>query len=142
MLKWSPDLSVGVPEIDDQHKLLADRANLLFEKLPGSSPELVLDAFSFFESFIATHFETEASYMDSPAGAAYKNAPSHKAIHERFLNEFREYRQEMEQGATDQYFVFELTRWITDWYTEHINTVDKELGEALRAFETSKKRQR
>ena len=66
MLKWSKDLSVGIREIDEQHRQLAIRASLLLERLPGSSAEMIRDTFDFFETFITDHFHTEERSMERP----------------------------------------------------------------------------
>jgi hemerythrin-like metal-binding protein len=132
MLQWNKDLSVGVRKIDEHHRQLAARASLLLERLPGSSAELIRDTFDFFETFITDHFLTEERHMES-TGNSYSRKDSHKIAHRSFLNTFHAFRAELNKGATDHYFVFEFSRWITDWYQEHIKEHDKELGKFLRA---------
>ncbi|KAF0182553.1 MAG: hemerythrin-like metal-binding protein [Nitrospirae bacterium] len=133
MLKWSDDLSVGVPEIDRQHQQVARRANLLLEKLPGGSPGLVCDAFDFFETFISDHFRTEEQYMISTPAHAYRGAEAHTLAHHSFLSAYRAFRAEINKGATDELFVRQFSLWIMEWYQEHIQTHDKELGVFLKA---------
>lgn len=42
-MEWTPDLSVGVEAIDDQHKELIRRMNVFFESMEGDNQQRVLD---------------------------------------------------------------------------------------------------
>ncbi|HSW62860.1 MAG TPA: hemerythrin domain-containing protein [Dissulfurispiraceae bacterium] len=134
MLKWSEKLSVGVPEIDNQHRQIAFLANLLLEKLPGGSDVLVCDTFDFFETFISDHFRTEERYMISTPAHVYRGTEAHKLAHQSFLSAYRAFRADLDKGAADACFVREFSRWISEWYQEHIQNHDKELGVFLRSL--------
>src|ERR1700681_646655 len=59
-VEWQDYLSVGVEEIDHQHKLLFDKYNAFFTAYyERRGDEEVIRLFSFLEDYVATHFSDE-----------------------------------------------------------------------------------
>jgi len=65
-IKWTPNLSVGVDFIDEQHKIWFEKADQLFSAgQRGEAKEYILQMFDFLEEYTNTHFRDEEEYMAS-----------------------------------------------------------------------------
>jgi hemerythrin len=137
MIAWHDDLSVGVPEIDEQHRELISRVNRLFAALDQKvAAEEIADLFAFLESYVVVHFGTEERFMNEHAGDGYAGELHHKSEHQAFVRDYREFRKDLAAGA-DPVFIQEFKRWIANWYLLHIEKVDKGLGTFLQGRRAS-----
>lgn len=135
MIEWNPALAVHIPVIDEQHRLLAERANLLLHALSTSSPELITNTFGYFEAFIQDHFRTEEELLVKSGKIDSPYAQKHMAAHETFLCEFRTFRESLSSPDMNPAQVDAFSRWILAWYQAHIEHDDIGLGEFLRSPE-------
>ena len=134
-MQWTPNLSVGVEEIDNQHKELFNRINNLVDAIKDHTCKYKIgDVIQFLEDYIHTHFDTEEGYM---VRFSYPEYPAHKAQHEIFKRNFAELRGELEaieggrmKGSYD--LSVHTNQVVVDWILEHISTVDKRLGSFLK----------
>ncbi len=129
---WTPDLSVGVKSIDEQHKALFETVRRLFEAWDRNEPRATLtplinelgDAFQ-------THLATEETLMKEILDE-YENFAEHLEAHTEFktksIDFLLKYHQEQEV------FSRELLDSIFNWWLSHIHERDKELGERLVAL--------
>lgn len=63
-ISWSPDFSVGILEIDRQHKELINLINKSIESINSvRNVEIVAEILSEMVSYANYHFETEEQYM-------------------------------------------------------------------------------
>lgn len=132
MLEWTPELSVGVMEIDEQHRELFVRINRLMEALDDRTAAAeVRTLFSFLDSYIIEHFGTEARYMDEYARYGYPDAEHHKAEHAAFIRDFAEFRADIESAEPDHQFITEFRAWMKNWWLLHIRKVDTGFGAFL-----------
>ncbi|MEJ2697293.1 MAG: bacteriohemerythrin [Candidatus Sulfobium sp.] len=135
-MKWTEDLSVGIEEIDEQHKELISRINDLVDSVRQKACKYKIgDVIKFLEEYIVVHFGEEEELMRKHDYPEYK---SHKARHEYFMREFAELRKELEKleggkkrGSYD--LSVETNRIVVDWILDHIAKVDKRLGAHLKA---------
>jgi len=59
-IAWTPDLSVGVEHIDDQHKIWFEKANGLFEAgKEHRTKEYINTMFDFLDDYTKQHFKDE-----------------------------------------------------------------------------------
>ncbi len=129
MLVWTKELSVGVVEIDLQHRELFQRINRLLSALNDRTAEAEVRAlFKFLESYVVQHFGTEARYMDKYAMHGYKDAARHKSEHLAFIRDFGEFRTDLEIMESPQQLIAEFNLWIRNWCFLHIQKVDTGLG--------------
>ena len=133
MLVWTKDLSVGIVEIDDQHKELFDHVNRLLKAInEENAAEETGRIFAFLDSYILTHFSNEQRYMDEYSMHGYEDESRHKSEHASFIISLREFRADLEAGSPSQQFVAEFAKWITNWWLTHIQHIDKGFGAFLR----------
>jgi hemerythrin-like metal-binding protein len=134
-MKWTEDLSVGIEEIDEQHKELIIRINDLVDSVRQHSCKYKIgDVIKFLEDYIIVHFGEEEGLMQKYGYPQYK---AHKAQHEYFMGEFAELRKDLEKleggrkrGSYD--LSVETNRIVVDWILDHIAKVDKILGAHLK----------
>jgi hemerythrin len=132
-LQWTPDLSVGVDEIDDQHKELFQRLNnLRIAMSQGKGRTEIGKTVKFLEDYVVAHFATEEKRMERYEYPAFS---AHKAEHEAFIKDFSNFKKKLEnidtQGGITSFLVIEMQRRLYDWLINHIGRIDKALGNYL-----------
>lgn len=129
-LQWTDDLSVGVVEIDNQHKELFLRVNNLLDAMKqGRGKEEISGLIKFLGDYTIMHFGLEEEYM---LRHEYPDYASHKLKHMHFTEEFSQARTAFEtEGATPD-LVVRISMLLTGWWIAHIRGVDKLLGIFLR----------
>lgn len=130
-VEWTSDLSVGVPQIDWQHKELFKRVNDLLEAMrAGQGKKEVGKVVEFLRDYVVSHFGSEEELMRQNS---YPSASGHKALHEKFVADFRLLEKSILSGDWNSSFVISLQRYLVDWLNNHIGKVDKDLGAFLRS---------
>jgi hemerythrin len=139
MMKWTPDLAVGVDVIDAQHRELFDAINAVLEATAaGREQREVVGLMEFLEEYIAHHFGLEEMYMRR---YVYPGYPYHKSEHTGFVNDFFDLREDLDRNGVTPALTGKVTRRVSDWLVDHIGKVDKALGAFLREVrETIRKR--
>ncbi|HDQ25584.1 MAG TPA: bacteriohemerythrin [bacterium] len=129
-IKWTPDMAVGIGEIDEQHRdfiaaLSGFTKALSVEKKRDAAAK---EAFDFLCGYAEKHFTAEEMYMTA---FSYPGGKDHKAIHDKFRGEITALREgyEAEGGAEH---AARLTEVFYGWLVNHIKTVDTKLGEFLK----------
>jgi hemerythrin len=125
-LEWTKDLSVGVAEIDNQHRELFARTNDLLDAMKrGKGREDVGGLLSFLEDYTVMHFGLEEKFM---LEYEYHDLQSHKRKHSQFIEKIREERKKLEaEGATVD-IAARISLLLTQWWIDHIRNVDRLLG--------------
>jgi hemerythrin len=127
LLKWKKEYSVGIDEIDNQHKHLMEMIkNLLKICMVDSNTKL--DAFSELAStaikcFIE-HFATEEKLM---LERDYPKYDEHKARHDKLLVDVKG----MMENITDEdqdVKLMNIVVFIREWFVETVHGSDKEMG--------------
>jgi len=125
--KWSPEYSVNIKTIDDQHQELVNILNRLFvavSKREGDKAIAgILDALV---TYTQTHFALEERLMQQ---AKYKDFDAHKAEHQKLLDQLDQLCKKhlLEEKA----IYFEMLRFLKIWLKEHIQGVDTKYSSAL-----------
>lgn len=126
-IEWSDALSVGVTEIDDQHKELIKMINELNKAIHGGwgkeARKKVIDKLV---EYTRVHFTTEESVMSI---AGYPDVEAHKKKHHDLILAVKEYIKKYEQNPDAS--SYDLLFFIKKWLTEHIIKSDKASGDYL-----------
>ncbi len=121
---WGDQFSVGVDEIDRQHRALMDMANELKFELDGKrSFKTARRILKGLIDYTTTHFSYEEQLMDQ---TDYGEVEQHKALHKRLVEDVLKYNERVEHG--DEEVMGELMSFIKGWLIEHIQKTDKKLG--------------
>jgi len=133
---WTPELSVGIQEIDRQHQELFDHINGLLSGLHIATPtEKVAEMFDFLENYVEEHFSAEERYMDDQLAGYYgdTDARRHRGEHAAFIRDYREYRADLKVTGVTEQMTAEFRNWMRNWWLMHVSGTDRKLGASLRA---------
>ena len=127
------ELNIGVEEIDQQHAELLERMDVLRDYMRrGQSRDAIRDTLKFLDAYMVEHFATEVKYMQR---YSYPAILLHKAEHETFLKDFAalkaRYTEAHTQGDITPFLGIDIVRKLSSWFTNHIATDDRKLGEHL-----------
>jgi hemerythrin-like metal-binding protein len=126
-LVWSKILSVGIDEIDEDHRKLIQIFNILNHAVAeGDSPEYLAATLEELINCTVWHFSHEERLM---LKHRYPETAQHKAEHRELIQTARELQQAVLQAG--ETLVDEQVEFLERWLTEHILTADGRLGSHL-----------
>lgn len=126
MLKWNDNLSIGVERIDNQHKELFVRINLLLESMKNQrGQDEILNTLNFLEDYVIKHFDEEEVIQKKTNYPGYE---VQHAQHEDFKNGLLNLRKTIETDGIKSSSIIIIQQKICDWWLNHINKLDMELG--------------
>ena len=119
LITWKKEFSVGVAEVDFEHRELIELINSLHAAArPGSGRDAVIESLGEIFAQIASHFALEEKMMRA---SLYPGFLEHKQDHETLLDELRDIMDEVEDdGAYDEaQLSIDLERWFSDHFRTH-----------------------
>jgi len=126
-LVWSNVLSVGVDEIDEDHRKLVKIFNVLNHSvMERESPEYLAAVLEELINCTVWHFSHEERLM---LKHGYEGLADHKAQHQELIKSAKQLQQEILQA--DKPLAEEHVVFLERWLTEHILTTDMRLGSYL-----------
>ena len=125
-IKWTPDLSVGVENIDSQHKVWFEKANNLFlAGKEGKAKEVIVETFDFLDEYTKMHFKDEEEYM---AKINYPDLDKQKQAHRKFVADLAKLKEDYQKSGGNIALIINANQMIVNWLTRHISTMDKQIG--------------
>lgn len=125
-IQWTEDLAVGIIEIDNQHKELFDRINVLFEACnQGKGRTEIGRTIAFLEEYVETHFSAEEQHM---ARTRYPDFGFHKQQHVVFRKNLSNIKRQLVEEGPGIHIVILTNHMVVDWLKNHIRTLDKSFG--------------
>ena len=122
VIEWDESYSVGVEELDEQHKQLFRLLNALFEAEETSArSQTVSGLLEQMKAYAAMHFETEERYMSE---RGYAGLAGHVRAHEQFRKKAEELCSDRLDGQ-EGIFV-EMLEFLYEWLVGHILSADKD----------------
>lgn len=130
MLKWSDELSIGVAEVDRQHRELIEHLNSLIEACnKGKGKEVVGDLMRFLDEYIVAHFRAEEELQRRYAYPSYEQ---HKDQHEEFLKSFQALKEQYGASGATLPLVISINRTVVGWLIDHVSKTDRAMGVYLK----------
>jgi hemerythrin len=118
---WSQDLSVGLDEIDAQHKLLVDIINRVYEALINrASREEASNVLDDLVQYTYVHFAVEESLFRI---TNYLDYDDHKALHDHLKKQVLRIKQRFDAGEIK--LDLTLMSFLRSWLEDHIKGEDK-----------------
>lgn len=121
IIRWTDKLSVGVSEIDEQHKRWISIYNKLYESMTSGKPrEKLKEVLKELTDYTHYHFGTEEMYFRR---YGYGKADEHEKAHLIFTGNIMGFQKDFENsrtGLSDQ-----LLEFLKDWLINHILYADK-----------------
>ena len=115
LMKWDKSLSVGVEELDEQHKKLIEMINEAYEAIQKHDAHLVADLLTKMRDYAQLHFATEEEYLRE---AHFPELQQHKFYHKKFTTDVDAFQEkQFEKTNLSQIFVY-LSRWLTQHIME------------------------
>ena len=97
-LTWSPQLSVGVVELDNDHKKLVELVNRMHDALSeGKARTAVGPLLDDLIRYTRSHFEHEERFF---ARTEYPQTTAHKAEHDKLTHAVLDLQKRFHAGAT------------------------------------------
>ena len=127
LVEWQENLSIGVLEIDIQHKLLFEKFGAFQQACQsGADDDTVHRLFWFLEAYAVTHFNDEEKLMQR---LAYPDYLRHRKQHLEFVAEVGRIKERLKIEGATQDLVSSLTGFISSWLIQHISHMDRAIGE-------------
>ena len=118
---WKDAYSVGVPEIDAQHRRLFSLADELNTAMNSGKGKDVLDAvLQNLITYTKTHFAAEERLMLS---CGYRELAVHKAQHDEMTKKVLELQKEFKAGKL--LITIEVMEFLSTWLRQHIGGSDR-----------------
>lgn len=128
-LEWTPDLSVGIEIIDQQHREWISRFNDLEEavrSLQGS--DRIARTLEFLIDYTGYHFDTEEKVMTT---SAYPGLEGHREKHEELKGTLSNLVEDFEEDGATHGLAEAIDTFLGNWLVNHIRSVDTKLGAYL-----------
>lgn len=123
-MQWTEAMSVGLPELDADHRELIRIINLL-DEAPESEGrnETLRQALVALQRYAEYHFAREEKVM---AVCGYPNIEEHKAEHRAFVRQLGTFNQQFTEDSAGaaQVVHTKLRRYLQDWLKHHILVED------------------
>lgn len=130
-IQWRESLAIGVEEIDNQHRELLQRFNLLLAACEsGKGIGELKGLLAFLDEYIVQHFSDEEGIQRK---RGYPEYESHKKEHDSFIRQIKAVKDEINSEGVAVHHVMETNNLLLKWLLNHISKVDTELGKFLRS---------
>lgn len=127
LVTWSDAYCLGMPEIDDQHKVLFDLMNQMWDSIiRRASWDDTLEILTELEMYTISHFGEEETFMRV---IAYPEFDRHKKYHEEFVARIASEKKAIQEGGE---LSLDLLRFLRDWLVNHILVADKDYAGTFR----------
>jgi hemerythrin len=126
LLTWQEDLSIGVLEIDIQHKLLFEKFNAFVAACEAQTEDdAIYRLFWFLEAYAVTHFTHEEKLMQQ---VAYPGFAEHRDQHMAFTSQVTVLKERLRSEGPNPTLISHMRMFISSWLIEHISRMDKAIG--------------
>ncbi len=131
-IDWTDILSIGVDQMDDEHKELFVRINkLLVALVEGSNNYDLSEIVGFINEYIDFHFRDEEKLLES---VNYPQLTEHKKLHAIYEAEFDQIEKRLKSGEFDVMMLIEIQEKVVNWLLDHIAKVDRKYGEYINSL--------
>lgn len=127
-LKWSSELSVGVKDIDDQHKHLINIANKLLEAVSDNAGRIAVDRIiTHLREYTVTHFNSEEQLMQD---YHYPKHGAHATAHNQLKMDVQRFQRALyeKQDVTHA----EVMTFLKSWLLDHLLNEDRDFARFIK----------
>lgn len=134
MIIWTKEFETGFATLDQQHRTLFEKINLLETLLHTTNPtreelEFVFKLVDYLEAYADFHFKAEENCMEG------HNCPVHgqnQEAHEEFRGFIREYKRLCEVRGFKVELLRDLHAAMCSWIQDHILRIDTRLKPCIK----------
>lgn len=118
---WDQAFSIGMDEIDDQHKVLFEIMNKLWLAIVRhQEKDEMAHILADLERYTLSHFTAEETFMKVSGFEGYE---AHRQEHQKFIERIAQAR---EAALIGQVMSLDLLHFLKDWLVHHIQQRDRE----------------
>lgn len=129
LMSWNNKYSVGVEELDSQHKTLMEILNELHAAtLKGKAKEAAVTVLPRLAVLAREHFAAEERLMES---IKFPGLDAHRARHSDLTAKVKEFAARHEKGDSTVYM--EALYFVRDWLHKHMQAEDQEYAAWLKS---------
>lgn len=126
-IEWKPEYSIGIEEIDNQHKRLIEIADkFISAKHTGRHEEILKETFVDLIEYTKIHFTAEENHMSQNN---YYGYAEHKRQHQVLIGQIKKilinFKSEQNRATED------LFTLLKNWLIKHMIDHDKQYGNFL-----------
>ena len=127
VFSWKEEYSVGIAEIDTQHKKLVAMVNDIYQAMgEGKGRKVLGDILQRLIAYTQEHFRTEEALMDK---YDFSEAASHKVTHAKMTQKVLELQKQFEESEVKH--SIEVAKFLQDWLNRHILETDMKYSSYL-----------
>jgi len=127
-LRWIPELDLGIPEIDKQHRRICDYVNQLDKIRRSPDQDKLAEVIGDVVDYTMSHFAFEEGLMED---AGYPFAAPHKRVHQLVTRKIGDLKARFDQGED---VAEELHGLLSRWLFNHIRNDDRGYLDAASTF--------
>ncbi|KLU65558.1 MULTISPECIES: hemerythrin family protein [Desulfosporosinus] len=128
MLEWKEEYSIGVEQIDEQHRHLFEIGNKIYDLLENylyvDKYDRIVSIIQELKDYTKYHFQAEEDYMIE---LKYPRYFSQKVEHDDFIQKIEGVDLESLDRDQDKH-IREILTFVFDWVLEHILKKDMLIG--------------
>lgn len=124
-LTWTSALSIGVPEIDEQHRELFRNVDALQDAVLARDRAGAARILRFLRGYVRVHFAAEESLM---RGLVYPAREAHEEEHRAFAARIDALDRALEVEGATAALVHRVEREVSAWLLDHVCSTDMALG--------------
>ncbi|MBI4889885.1 MAG: bacteriohemerythrin [Acidobacteria bacterium] len=129
-IEWRSEFSVGVQEIDTQHRRLLDIINQMHEAMKmGGKAGAVTEVINDLIGYTRYHFAYEEKLLE---GTGYPELEEHRRKHRAMVAQVEAFRSQAKTGSAA--VSLKLMGFLKDWLTRHILETDKRYSAHLTGY--------
>jgi hemerythrin len=127
-MEWEDRMSVGVREIDAEHRHLVDMLNQLFDAMQrGEGRDKLGEILDGLVEYTDAHFKHEEFLFDK---TEYPDSEMHKKEHNNLRKQVIEIQKKYKSGEYDTLTIETLT-FLKNWLVNHTTGSDRRFGPHL-----------
>lgn len=120
LISWTPEMSVGVAQLDDDHRIIVALINQLAAAHDLNDAEIIESVLDRLTLYVDEHFRREEEYMES---VGFPGLPAHRHLHHALTEKVEQIRLDFFLGNNDA--VGEKTlEFLKEWLSQHILVED------------------
>lgn len=129
LINWNPHYSVGIVEIDNQHKKLIALINQLYAAMRrGNGRDILGPVLSELVDYTVYHFSAEERLFH---WHGYPEYDEHKQMHDYLSEKAKQLNREFAEGSPA--ITRDVMLFLSNWLNVHILEVDRKYGPFLNA---------
>jgi hemerythrin len=131
VIEWTPDLAVGIPDIDRQHQEMFRTLDELVQAMREARGRVeVQRTLNFLRNYVVDHFALEQAWMET---TRYRDLREHLSEHQAFLAEVGKLSQQLDDRGTSSGLVIDTCTALNSYLRQHIAVTDRALAAHLKA---------